>query len=134
MLRSLVDTFVHTGWMPDSRIAGANGMTQGGSNGDVVVADAMAKGVTGIDYRKAYEAMVKNAEVDSPRPLYEGRALAEYKQLGYVSLNYPTFHLAHNGIRLQRFLCRPGGEGSRTCGRQREVSATLKELDERLER
>ncbi len=89
MVRSLVDTYVHTGWMPDSRIAGANGMTQGGSNGDVVVADALAKGVQGIDYPKAYEALVKNAEVDSPRPLYEGRALSEYKRLGYVSMNYP---------------------------------------------
>ncbi|MCA1629086.1 MAG: GH92 family glycosyl hydrolase [Acidobacteria bacterium] len=89
MVRSLVDTYAHTGWMPDSRIAGANGMTQGGSNGDVVVADALAKGVTGIDYAKAYEALVKNAEVDSPRPLYEGRALADYKRLGYVSMNYP---------------------------------------------
>jgi predicted alpha-1,2-mannosidase len=89
MVRSLVDTYVHTGWMPDSRIAGANGMTQGGSNSDVVVADALAKGVTGIDYQKAYEAMVKNAEVQSPRPLYEGRELTEYKQLGYVSMNYP---------------------------------------------
>jgi len=49
----------------------------------------MTKGVAGIDYRKAYEAMVKNAEVDSPRPLYEGRALDEYKRLGYVSMNYP---------------------------------------------
>jgi predicted alpha-1,2-mannosidase len=89
MVRSLVDTYVHTGWMPDSRIAGANGMTQGGSNGDVVVADALVKGVTGIDYRKAYEAMVKNAEVDSPRPLYEGREASEYRRLGYVSMNYP---------------------------------------------
>ena len=89
MVRSLIDTYVHTGWMPDSRIAGANGMTQGGSNGDVVVADALAKGVTGIDYRKAYEALVKNAEVDSPRPLYEGRVVSEYKRLGYVSMNYP---------------------------------------------
>ena len=89
MVRSLVDTYVHTGWMPDSRIAGANGMTQGGSNSDVVIADALAKGVTGIDYRKAYEAMVKNAEVQSPRPLYEGRELSEYKELGYVSMNYP---------------------------------------------
>jgi predicted alpha-1,2-mannosidase len=89
MVRSLVDTYVHTGWMPDSRIAGANGMTQGGSNGDVVVADAITKGVKGIDYAKAYEALVKNAEVESARPLYEGRALAEYKRLGYVSLNYP---------------------------------------------
>ena len=89
MVRSLIDTYVHTGWMPDSRIAGANGMTQGGSNGDVVVADALQKGVTGVDYRKAYEALVKNAEVDSPRPLYEGRALSEYKRLGYVSMSYP---------------------------------------------
>lgn len=89
MVRSLVDTYVHTGWMPDSRIAGANGMTQGGSNSDVVIADALAKGVTGIDYRKAYEALVKNAEIQSPRPLYEGRELTEYKQLGYLSMNYP---------------------------------------------
>jgi predicted alpha-1,2-mannosidase len=89
MVRSLIDTYVHTGWMPDSRIAGANGMTQGGSNSDVVIADALAKGVTGIDYRKAYEAMVKNADVQSPRPLYEGREIAEYKQLGYVSMDYP---------------------------------------------
>ena len=89
MVRSLVDTYVHTGWMPDSRIAGANGMTQGGSNGDVVVADAIQKGVKGIDYAKAYEALVKNAEVESLRPLYEGRALSEYKRLGYVSMNYP---------------------------------------------
>jgi predicted alpha-1,2-mannosidase len=89
MVRSLVDTYRHTGWMPDSRIAGANGMTQGGSNGDVVVADAITKGVTGIDYAKAYEALVKNAEVESARPLYEGRALSEYKRLGYVSMNYP---------------------------------------------
>ena len=80
-------------------------MTQGGSNGDVVIADALAKGVTGIDYRKAYEALVKNAEVDSPRPLYEGRALAEYKQLGYVSMNYPRSTSRTVGIRLQRFLC-----------------------------
>ena len=95
MVRSLVDTYVHTGWMPDSRIAGANGMTQGGSNGDVVVADALAKGVTGIDYQKAYEAMVKNAEVDSPRPLYEGRDGAEYRRLGYVSHELPAFRIAH---------------------------------------
>src|SRR5919205_1715430 len=71
MVRSLVDTYRHTGWMPDARVAGANGMTQGGSNADVVIADALVKGLKGIDYQTAYEAMVKNAEVESPRPLYE---------------------------------------------------------------
>jgi hypothetical protein len=31
---------------------------------------------TGIEYREADEALVKNVAVESPRPLYEGRALA----------------------------------------------------------
>jgi predicted alpha-1,2-mannosidase len=65
MVRSLIDTYRHTGWMPDARIAGASGMTQGGSNTDVLVADAIVKGLPGIDYKTAYQAMVKNAEVDA---------------------------------------------------------------------
>jgi predicted alpha-1,2-mannosidase len=88
MVRSLVDTYRHTGWLPDARIAGSNGMTQGGSNGDVVVADAMVKGLKGIDYETAYQALVKDAEVESPRPLNEGRQLEDYKRLGYMSLTY----------------------------------------------
>ena len=88
MVRSLVDTYVHTGWMPDARIAGANGLTQGGSNSDVLVADAFVKGLRGIDYRKAYESMLKNAEVDSPRPVYEGREVEEYKRLGYLTMKH----------------------------------------------
>ena len=105
MVRSLIDTYVHTGWMPDARIAGANGMTQGGSNSDVVIADALAKGLTGIDYAKAYEAMVKNAEVDSPRPLHEGREVSEYKRLGYLSLKHArsasrTMEYAYNDFSI----------------------------------
>ena len=86
MVRSLIDTYRHTGWMPDARIAGANGMTQGGSNADVLVADALVKGLRGIDYETAYRAMLRNAEVDSPRPLYEGREVGEYKERGYLSM------------------------------------------------
>jgi predicted alpha-1,2-mannosidase len=66
-------------------------MTQGGSNSDVVLADAAIKGLPGFDYVKAYEAMVKNAEVDSPRPLHEGRELGDYLRLGYMSM--PTINL-----------------------------------------
>ncbi len=86
MVRSLIDTYRHTGWLPDARIAGSNGMTQGGSNGDVLIADAMVKGMAGIDYDTAYQALVKDAEVESARPLNEGRQLADYKRLGYISL------------------------------------------------
>ena len=88
MLRSLVDTYRHTGWMPDARIAGSNGMTQGGSNSDVLIADAFVKGLKGIDYRTAYRAMVRNAEEESPRQLYEGREAGEYKARGYLSMRH----------------------------------------------
>jgi len=87
LVRSLVDTYRHTDWMPDARIAGSNGLTQGGSNGDVLVADALVKGMHGIDYEIAYQALVKNAETDSPDPLVEGReAMSLYKRLGYLPL------------------------------------------------
>ena len=88
MLRSLIDTYKHTGWMADARIAGANGMIQGGSNADVLIADAFVKNLKGIDYETAYEAMVKNAEIDSPRSAYEGRELGEYNTRGYLSMKY----------------------------------------------
>ncbi len=89
MLQSLIETYTNTGWMPDSRIAGNNGLTQGGSNGDVLIADAIEKGLTGIDYETAYEALVKNAEVEPANPLFEGRGgISEYKELGYVSLDH----------------------------------------------
>jgi len=39
------------------------GYTQGGSNADIVVADAYIKGLTeGIDWETAYEAVVSDAE------------------------------------------------------------------------
>jgi predicted alpha-1,2-mannosidase len=86
MVNSLINVYKHTGWMPDARIAGANGMIQGGSNADVLIADAFVKNLKGIDYKTAYQAMFKNAEVDSPRSVYEGRELGEYNTRGYLSM------------------------------------------------
>jgi predicted alpha-1,2-mannosidase len=90
MVQSLLDTYVHTGWLPDARIAGANGMTQGGSNGDIVLADALVKDLPGIDAQLAYAAALKDATVSvSPeRSFYEGRQLEDWNKLGYMSLEY----------------------------------------------
>ncbi len=87
MLRSLLDTFRATGWLPDGRIAGANGLTQGGSNADVVLGDAIVKRLGGFDTGLAWRAMVKDAETESPKPLQQGRVLQDYLKLGYVSLS-----------------------------------------------
>jgi len=86
MVQSLLDTYVHTGWLPDCRIAGANGLTQGGSNGDIVVADAVMKGLKGIDANLAFAAIEKNADVNTDDSLKEGRELSEYIRLGYMPL------------------------------------------------
>lgn len=87
MVRSLIDTYTHTGWLPDGRVAGANGLTQGGSNADVVLADAIVKDLGGFDREAALKAMLKDGETDSPDPQKEGRALGDYLKLGYMSLS-----------------------------------------------
>ncbi len=99
MVRSLVDTFRHTGWLPDARIAGCNGLTQGGSNGDVLIADAIVKGVRGIDYETALQALVKDANTDSPQPYLVGReAMSTYQRLGYLPLE-----VARSGSRTMEY-------------------------------
>lgn len=86
MLRSLVDIYRHTGYMPDARVGNSNGRTQGGSNAEVLVADAFVKGLKGVDYATAFKAMLKDAEVAPADPSKEGRGgLDSYKRLGYVA-------------------------------------------------
>ena len=49
------------------------GFTQGGSNADVVITDAYLKNITdGIDWNLAYEAVVRDAEVEPPNWDVEG--------------------------------------------------------------
>ncbi|MGO8760086.1 MAG: GH92 family glycosyl hydrolase [Terracidiphilus sp.] len=87
MIRSLVDIYKHTGYMPDARSGNDNGRTQGGSNADVLVADAFVKGLDGIDYPTAFEAMLKNATVPPDNPRKEGRGgIQEYNDKGYLTL------------------------------------------------
>lgn len=67
LIRSLIDIYKHDGYTPDGRSANQNGKTQGGSNSDVLMADAYVKGVHDrINWDDAFAAMVKNAEVTPP--------------------------------------------------------------------
>ncbi|KAK6834049.1 glycosyl hydrolase [Apiospora arundinis] len=78
-----------------------NGLVQGGSNADNVLADAYIKGLRGgINWTAGYQAMLKNAEVtpfntfsltDRTASVKEGRgALDDWIQLGYVSADGNT--------------------------------------------
>ncbi|CDO94622.1 unnamed protein product [Kluyveromyces dobzhanskii CBS 2104] len=99
MVRSLIDIWEKEGFMPDGRSGDRSGRTQGGSNSDIVLADAFIKNVKeGIDWEKGFQAMSTNAEVEPPYiedPMARdstnkfGRgALKEWLQLGYVTRKY----------------------------------------------
>jgi putative alpha-1,2-mannosidase len=101
MIRSLIDMFKHEGYLPDGRSGNYNGLVQGGSNADNVLADAYVKGLTGmINWTEGYKAVKKNADVlpffdenpvDSQGSLKEGRgALDDWIPLGYVSTDRNT--------------------------------------------
>lgn len=85
ILNALINIYENEGYMPDARTGNYNGMTQGGSNSDILIADAVSKGLKNFDVEKAFAAMVHNAEAAPSNPRKEGRGgLNEYKELGYI--------------------------------------------------
>ncbi len=90
MVNALLNIYLHDGYMPDARSGDCNGRTQGGSHAEVVIAEAYARGLQGIDYDLALQAMLKDAEVPPADHEKEGRGgLDEYKRLGYVPYGIP---------------------------------------------
>ena len=87
IVRALIDIHAHEGWMPDARKGNFSGVVQGGSNSDMMLGDALAKHLPGIDWNKAYRAMLTNAETVPTDPMRVGRrGLAEWKSLGYLTM------------------------------------------------
>lgn len=86
IVRSLVNIYKRDGYMPDARSGNSNGRTQGGSNAEIVIADAFVKGLKGIDYELALEAMLKDVTVPpGGNEEAEGRGgLIPYLELGYI--------------------------------------------------
>jgi len=90
IVNALLQIYKRDGYLPDARSGNCNGRTQGGSNAEVVIADAYIKGLEGINYNLALDAMLKDA-IDPPggNEEKEGRGgLTDYNNLGYVSSNF----------------------------------------------
>lgn len=87
IVNALLDIYRRDGYMPDARSGNSNGRTQGGSNAEVLIADAYVKGLKGINYNLALEAMLKDATIPpGGNEEKEGRGgLTDYNTLGYVS-------------------------------------------------
>ncbi len=114
IVRSLVDIYRHTGYMPDARSGNENGRTQGGSNANVVVTDAYLKGLKGIDYETAFQAMVKDTEVPPADAQKEGRGgLKDYNERGFITLaderaGSRTVEYAYDDFAISRLACALG--------------------------
>jgi putative alpha-1,2-mannosidase len=96
LLRSLIDVWRHEGFTSDGRSSHFNGAVQGGSNSDIVFADAYVKGVRGdVNWEDAFRSMVSNAEEvpplnNDPRDpsgsTKEGRgAIKDWLKYGYLT-------------------------------------------------
>jgi predicted alpha-1,2-mannosidase len=92
MMQGLVNTYKEGGWLPEWASPGYRDVMIG-SNSANIIADAYANGVRGFDADTAFQAMIKNATVDTGRPTNkkgetisaEGREGVDYyNKLGYV--------------------------------------------------
>ncbi|KAH0491585.1 hypothetical protein TgHK011_003010 [Trichoderma gracile] len=107
MVEALLDIYQHEGWMPDCRMSLCKGWTQGGSNADVVIADAFAKNLsTTIDWELALEAVMADAENEPQEWSYHGRGgLHSWKKLDYIPyLDFDPYGFGTNSRSISRTL------------------------------
>lgn len=90
MVRALIDIYRFEGKLPDCRMSFCKGFSQGGSNADIVIADAYLKGLGrhSINWTTAYEAVVSDAEIEPPNWGLHGRGnLDSWHTKGYIPWN-----------------------------------------------
>lgn len=76
----MMDRFEHNGFVSDGFIAGIERIPeQGGNDVDCILADAYVKGLSGIDWEKAYQIVKFNA--DERR---QGQTDTSYRALGWI--------------------------------------------------
>jgi predicted alpha-1,2-mannosidase len=106
MVRSLLDTYTHRGWLPDCMMSTCRGWTQGGSDADNVLVDAYVKNLTGIDWELAYAAIRNDAENEPRDWSVQGRGgLASWKSLNYIPyLDFDPVGFGTNSRSISRTL------------------------------
>lgn len=108
MLQSLLDMYTHEGWLPDCHMSMCNGWTQGGSNGDILLADAYVKNLSagGIDWELALAAATADAEREPREWSLHGRGgLRSWRALDYIPyLDFDPLGFGTNSRSVSRTL------------------------------
>lgn len=109
MMQSLLSKYQQGGWLPIFPCWNSYTSEMIGDHCLSVLSEAYMKGIEGIDYGLAYEAMRKNAfeTPDSYDDYKDGkgrRALEDYINLGYVPLDNPVNEAYHRAEQSSRTL------------------------------
>ncbi len=84
MIQDLIDIGLHRGWLPDAWIAGHSAHVQGGISASIIIAEAAAKGLEGIDYQAALDQLLHDSETRSPDEHLCGRYAEEWQTRGWL--------------------------------------------------
>lgn len=103
VLISLLNIYKSEGFFPDGRSGNSTGRTQGGTNVDILFADALYKGVLPDSlYPDILEALIENSskKVHGELSRKKGRGGVQlYKQYGYMPYNSNSFEMERAGSR-----------------------------------
>ncbi|MFN3561177.1 MAG: GH92 family glycosyl hydrolase, partial [Chloroherpetonaceae bacterium] len=87
LLNALLDIADNRGWLPDGFTGNAFTSMQGGTNADVLFADAAVKKLQGVDYERAFKYVMKNAtDTTGDKPSINARKgrFPEYLRQGFL--------------------------------------------------
>ncbi len=86
MVRTMVDMYKESGWMPKWELFGRETLTMEGDPAIPVIVDSWMKGLRDFDVNTAYEAMYKSATTLPGKDNFLRPDNDDYWQLGYVPL------------------------------------------------
>ncbi|XP_006459729.1 hypothetical protein AGABI2DRAFT_191588 [Agaricus bisporus var. bisporus H97] len=89
IVRGLIDIQKHEGWLPECRGATAMHFIQGGSNADPILGEFFVKfhehaAALKVSQEDLYNALLADAEIESPNWNLQGRQAGVWKELGYI--------------------------------------------------
>ncbi|KAF8965760.1 glycoside hydrolase family 92 protein [Flammula alnicola] len=89
IVRGMIDIQKHEGWLPECRGATAMHFIQGGTNGDPILGEFFVKfqqqaKALNVSPTDLYNALLADAEIQSPNWNLQGRQADLWKQLGYI--------------------------------------------------
>lgn len=90
MVRTLLDIYKESGWLPKWELYGRETMTMTGDPSIIVINDTWQRGLRDFDTKLAFEAMTKSAMTVSGNKLRP--EMGDYLRFGYLPLRQPYDH------------------------------------------